>query len=163
MYQSSFFPQSFSFFLSLPNAFFNLSRFIIFVTIIRGSRIKSKMKERKNKKFLFFEKNQRTFIPPVLSLKWLFDTHERKHLIFFRRKKNNVVLWTQFYFCVLKMLAFLRQDCGKGKPWNHLADTAIQSMTHKQFSALSEKWQDLHLGWYVFSQKLPCARGLISS
>ena len=178
MYQSSFFPPIAFLFLFFPNTFFNLSRFIIFVTKIRGSRIESKIvwrdsadlnvgwvsikvkwRNAKTRNFFFFWKKQRTFIPPVLLLKWLFDTHERKHLILFRRKKNNVVLWTQFYFCVLKMLAFLKQDCGKGKPWNLLAKAAIQSMSHKQFSALSEKWQDLHLGLDFYSQKLPCAHG----
>ena len=116
------------------------------------------MKERENKKFLFFEKKQKTFIPPVLLLKWLFDTHERKHLILFRRKKTMSFCGHNFTFECWKCWLFLRQDCGKGKPWNHFPDFAIQSLGQKQFRALCEKWQDLHWTRYFYSQKVMICR-----
>ena len=135
-----FFPQSFSFVLSFQilSSSLNVSLTQI-VTIFRGSRIQSKFVWRssadlnvggvsikvkwRNAKtgnfFFFFWKKKcpktKDFHSTCSLLKWLFDTHERKHLILFRRKKNNVVLWTQFYFWVLKMLAFFKARLWKGK------------------------------------------------
>ena len=152
----------------LPNTFFKFIRFIKFVTTFRGYRIQSKFVWRssaglnvggvsikvkwRNAKtgnfFFFFLKKKcaktKDFHSTCSLLKWLFDTHERKHLILFRKKKAMSFCGHNFTFECWKCWLFLRQDCGKGKPWNHFRDTAIKSMGQKQFRALCEKWQYLH-------------------
>ena len=77
--------------------------------------------------FFFKKKNwgkQRIFIPRLLLLKSLNDTHWRKYLLLFKREKKKAIsfLWTQFYFWVLKLLAFFKARLWKGKamkwfPW----------------------------------------------
>ena len=69
----------------------------------------------------FFKKKkswgkQRSFIPRLLLLKSLNDTHWRKYLLLFKRQKKAMsFLWTQFYFWMLKMFAFFKAILWKGK------------------------------------------------
>ena len=117
-----------------------------------------------NTKFLLQKKNwgkQRVFIPRLLLLKSLSDIHSRKYLLLFKKEKKKQSRFCGHNFTLecWNCWTFLRQDYGKGKPWNDLAKLAKYGMGPEQFRALCEKWQDLHWGYMLFSQNLTIFHG----
>ena len=147
MYQSSFFPPIVFVFLSFSNTFFNLSRFIIFVTKIRGSRIESKIvwrdsadlnvgwvsikvkwRNAKTRNFFILKKIEKNKGLSFHLYFYLNDYSIPKNvtLNFVQRKKKKTMSFCGHNFTLecWKCWLFLRQDCGKGKPWNQLANFA---------------------------------------
>ena len=90
---------------------------------------------------------------------WVISIHANTYFCSKKRKKQCRFCGHNFTCECWNCWTFLRQDYGKGKPWNDLAKLAKYGMGPEQFRALCEKWQDLHLGHIFYSQNLTIFHG----